>query len=106
MQNILVTGGGGFIGSAFVRNMITKYPQYTLVVLDKLTYAGNLDNLLPVADKPNYRFEQADIADRERVRQVLAQHNIDRIVNFSPESHVDPSILHPDPFVNTRVMGA
>jgi dTDP-glucose 4,6-dehydratase (EC 4.2.1.46) len=60
MKNILVTGGAGFIGSAFVRHMVQTYPQYTIIVLDKLTYAGNLDNLLPVSDAPNYRFERGD----------------------------------------------
>src|SRR5260221_8114119 len=105
MKNILVTGGAGFIGSAFVRLAVAKYPQYTIVVYDKLTYAGNLDNLLPVSDKPNYRFEQGDIADRDRVRQVLAQHNIDTIVNFAAESHCDRRILDPDAFMNTDVMG-
>ncbi len=105
MQNILVTGGAGFIGSAFVRNMIAKYPQYTLVVLDKLTYAGNLDNLLPVADKPNYRFEQADIADREAVHRIMEAHHIDTVVNFAAESHVDRSILDPDAFINTNLVG-
>ncbi|NLF74758.1 MAG: NAD-dependent epimerase/dehydratase family protein, partial [Chloroflexi bacterium] len=64
MKNILVTGGAGFIGSAFVRRMVEKYPEYNIIVLDKLTYAGNLDNLLPVHDAPNYRFERGDIAHR------------------------------------------
>jgi dTDP-glucose 4,6-dehydratase len=105
MKNILVTGGAGFIGSAYVRMSAAKYPHYNFIVFDKLTYAGNLDNLLPVNDKPNYRFEQGDIADRERVKQVLTQHNIDTIVNFAAESHVDRSILDPDAFMNTDVMG-
>ena len=105
MRNILVTGGAGFIGSAFVRRMIDKYPQYTLVVFDKLTYAGNLDNLLPVHDEPNYRFELGDIADRDVVRHVLEKHAIDTIVNFAAESHVDRSILDPDAFIRTDVTG-
>ncbi len=105
MKNILVTGGAGFIGSAFVRRMVEKYPDYTIVVLDKLTYAGNLDNLLPVHDQPNYRFERGDIAHRETVERVLAAHQIDAIVNFAAETHVDRSILEPDAFINTDVVG-
>ena len=105
MKNILVTGGAGFIGSAFVRHMIEKYPEYTIVVLDKLTYAGNLDNLLPVHDEPGYRFERGDIAHRKTVQRVLETHQIDTIVNFAAESHVDRSILEPDAFIHTDVVG-
>ncbi len=106
MQNILVTGGAGFIGSAFVRIMVEKYPHYNIIVLDKLTYAGNMDNLLSVSDEPNYRFERGDIADQQTVRRVLETHHIDTIVNFAAESHVDRSILDPDAFINTDVVGA
>ena len=105
MKNILVTGGAGFIGSAFVRRSIAKYPDYKIVVLDKLTYAGNLDNLLSVQDSPNHAFEHGDIADRETMRRVLETHEIDAIVNFAAESHVDRSILDPDAFINTDVVG-
>ncbi len=105
MKNILVTGGAGFIGSAFVRYMVAKYPQYNIIVLDKLTYAGNLDNLLPVHDEPNYRFHRGDIADREFVRRLLETERIDTIVNFAAESHVDRSILEPDAFIHTDVVG-
>ncbi len=105
MKNILVTGGAGFIGSAFTRRMVTKYPDYKIVVFDKLTYAGNLDNLLPVKDASNYAFEQGDIADRAAVERVLSAHKIDAIVNFAAETHVDRSILDPDAFINTGVMG-
>jgi len=105
LKNILVTGGAGFIGSAFVRSMTDKYPQYRLVVFDKLTYAGNLDNLQPAKDRPNYAFEQGDIADREAVQRVLEAYDIDAIVNFAAESHVDRSILEPDAFIKTNVMG-
>jgi dTDP-glucose 4,6-dehydratase len=105
MKNILVTGGAGFIGSGFVRRMVSKYPDYRIVVLDKLTYAGNLDNLLPVQAAPNYAFEQGDIADRETVRRVLESHAIDAIVNFAAETHVDRSILEPEAFIRTDVVG-
>jgi dTDP-glucose 4,6-dehydratase len=105
MQNILVTGGAGFIGSAFVRHMIETYPQYRIIVLDKLTYAGNLDNLLPVHDEPNFKFERGDIADREVVRRLIETERIDTIVNFAAESHVDRSILDPDAFIHTDVVG-
>lgn len=105
MKNILVTGGAGFIGSAFVRHMVAKHPEYNIIVFDKLTYAGNLDNLLPVSDEPNYRFERGDIADRETVYRVLNEYQIDTIVNFAAESHVDRSILAPDAFIHTDVVG-
>ncbi len=105
MKNILVTGGAGFIGSAFVRYMIEKYPQYTIIVLDKLTYAGNLDNLLPVHDEPNYKFERGDIAHRETVERVIKTWEIDTVVNFAAELHVDRSILEPDAFIHTDVVG-
>jgi dTDP-glucose 4,6-dehydratase len=105
MKNILVTGGAGFIGSAFVRYMVKRYPDYNIIVLDKLTYAGNLDNLLPVHDEPNYQFERGDIADRLTVKRILEQHRIDAIVNFAAESHVDRSILDPDAFLHTDVIG-
>jgi dTDP-glucose 4,6-dehydratase len=105
MKNILVTGGAGFIGSAFVRQVVQKYPHYNVVVYDKMTYAGNHDNLLPVKDAANYKFEQGDIADREIVRDVLEKHRIDTIVNFAAESHVDRSILDPEAFLRTNDMG-
>ncbi|MCZ7540644.1 MAG: dTDP-glucose 4,6-dehydratase [Anaerolineae bacterium] len=105
MKTILVTGGAGFIGSAFVRRMVETYPDYTVVVLDKLTYAGNLDNLLPVHDAPNYRFERGDIAHRQTVQRVIEQYGVDAIVNFAAETHVDRSILEPDAFIQTDVVG-
>jgi dTDP-glucose 4,6-dehydratase len=105
VKNILVTGGAGFIGSAFVRHMVERYPQYNIITYDKLTYAGNTDNLLPVHDAPNHRFERGDIAHRETVARVLREHAIDTIVNFAAESHVDRSILDADAFLHTNAIG-
>lgn len=106
MKNILVTGAAGFIGSAFARYMVKKYPEYNIVVYDKLTYAGNMKNLLAISDEPNYKFEKGDIADRQTVRRVMEAHQIDTVVNFAAESHVDRSILAPDAFIHTDVVGA
>ncbi|MYD08516.1 MAG: dTDP-glucose 4,6-dehydratase [Chloroflexi bacterium] len=106
MKNILVTGGAGFIGSAFVRHMVERYPDYNIVCFDKLTYAGNIDNLLPVDDAENYRFERGDIADRATVSRALRDYCVDTVVNFAAESHVDRSILDPDAFIHTDVVGA
>ncbi|HEX2619084.1 MAG TPA: dTDP-glucose 4,6-dehydratase [Phototrophicaceae bacterium] len=105
MKNILVTGAAGFIGSAFARYMVAKYPHYNIIVYDKLTYAGNLDNLLPIDDEENYRFERGDIAHRETVQTVFKKYDIDTVVNFAAESHVDRSILAPDDFIHTDVVG-
>ena len=77
MKNILVTGGAGFIGSAFVRHMVSAYPDYNIICFDKLTYAGNIDNLLPVSDEENYRFERGDVADRSAVSWALRDYRID-----------------------------
>jgi dTDP-glucose 4,6-dehydratase len=101
---ILVTGGCGFIGSNFIRHMLSKYP-YHIFNLDKLTYAGNLENLKEVEDDPRYVFIKGDIADKEDVRQVFDR-GIDIVVNFAAESHVDRSILDPDAFVKTNISGA
>ena len=107
-MRILVTGGAGFIGSHYVRTLLSKgYPGYEdaeVTVLDKLTYAGNLDNLTPVADSPRYSFVQADIADAEALDKVLPGHDI--VVNFAAETHVDRSISGPSDFVLTNVLGA
>jgi dTDP-glucose 4,6-dehydratase len=105
MQNILVTGGAGFIGSAFVRRTLREHPDDSIVVFDKLTYAGNLDNLLPVQDNPHYKFLRGDIADRDAVRRALEMNRIDVVVNFAAETHVDRSILNPDAFIQTSVVG-
>ena len=105
MQNLMVTGGAGFIGSNFVRYMLDKYPDYRILVYDKLTYAGNLDNLLDVDDDPRYTFVQGDICDADAVAEALKAHQIDTIVNFAAESHVDRSIMDPDAFIKTDVYG-
>lgn len=105
MRNLLVTGGAGFIGSAFVRHMVRTYPQYHIITFDKLTYAGNMANLLPIQNVANHVFVQGDIADREAVAATLDTYHIDTIVNFAAESHVDRSILDPDAFIRTNVFG-
>lgn len=105
MRNLLVTGGAGFIGSNFVRRTLENHPNYRVVAFDKLTYAGNLDNLSTVESNPNYAFVQGDIADRETVRAAIEQYNIDTIVNFAAETHVDRSILTPDAFIDTNSRG-
>ena len=105
MKNILVTGGAGFIGANFVHYMLSRHDDYRIIVYDKLTYAGNLDNLLPVQDDPRYAFVRGDICDRIMVEQTLRDHNIDTIVNFAAESHVDRSIMDPDAFIQTSVYG-
>jgi dTDP-glucose 4,6-dehydratase len=105
MQNILVTGGAGFIGSNFVRYMLDRYPSYHIVVFDKLTYAGNLDNLEAVSQNPHYKFIRGDIADRGAVARALEMNQIDTVINFAAETHVDRSILNPDAFIQTDVVG-
>jgi dTDP-glucose 4,6-dehydratase len=105
MQNLLVTGGAGFIGSNFVRYLLETYPPYVVVNLDKLTYAGNLENLDKVAGNPHYRFVKGDICDRGLVESIVEQHRIDAIINFAAESHVDRSILGTLPFIETNFVG-
>lgn len=105
MKKWLVTGGAGFIGSNFVRYILNKYPDYELVVYDKLTYAGNLDNLRDVAENPRYTFIQGDICDSALVEKVIKEHGIEVIVNFAAESHVDRSILEPGSFILTDIYG-
>jgi dTDP-glucose 4,6-dehydratase len=101
----MVTGGAGFIGSNFVRYMLEKYPDYSITVFDKLTYAGNPDNLADVAGDPRYSFVQGDIADAAAVHAAIEQHSIDTLLNFAAETHVDRSILQPDAFIKTNVYG-
>lgn len=105
MKNIMVTGGAGFIGANFVLHMLESYKNYNIIVYDKLTYAGNLENLLTVKDDPRYAFVQGDIADSQMVDATVEKYEIDTIVNFAAETHVDRSILNPDAFITTGVYG-
>lgn len=104
-MKILVTGGAGFIGGNFVHYMLNKYPDYQIICLDKLTYAGNMETLAPVMDKPNFTFVKADIADRDAVYGIFEKEKPDIVVNFAAESHVDRSIENPSIFLQTNVMG-
>jgi dTDP-glucose 4,6-dehydratase len=104
-MKLLVTGGAGFIGSAFVRLVLAERPDIHIVTLDKLTYAGNLENLAPVEGHPRHRFVQGDISSSSLVTSILEQDAVDAVVHFAAESHVDRSILSPDPFIETNVRG-
>ncbi|MGG3605561.1 dTDP-glucose 4,6-dehydratase [Priestia megaterium] len=104
-MNILVTGGAGFIGSNFVRHMVETYPSYGIVNYDLLTYAGNLENLKDIESHENYTFVKGDINNRELVDHLVKYHDIDVIVNFAAESHVDRSITEPDIFIKSNVLG-
>lgn len=104
-KNILITGGAGFIGSHLVRLLVNKYPDYNIVNLDKLTYAGNLANLKEIENRPNYKFVRADISDFEAVSRIVKTYRIDGIIHLAAESHVDRSILDPFIFAKTNIMG-
>ena len=105
VMTIFVTGGAGFIGSNFVFHMLKEHPDYRIVCLDKLTYAGNLSTLAPVMDNPNFRFVKADICDREAVYKLFEEEHPDMVVNFAAESHVDRSIEDPGVFLQTNIIG-
>ena len=104
-RHLLITGGAGFIGSHVIRLFVNKYPDYQIVNLDKLTYAGNLANLKDIEDKPNYQFVKADICDFERMLSLFKEYQIDGVIHLAAESHVDRSIKDPFTFAQTNVMG-
>jgi dTDP-glucose 4,6-dehydratase len=104
-MKLLVTGGAGFIGSNFVRYMVNKYPEYQIVNLDLLTYAGNLENLKDIENASNYKFVRGDIADREFINGLFQEEKFDYVLNFAAESHVDRSITDPGIFVQTNIQG-
>ena len=104
-MTIIVTGGAGFIGSNFIFHMLSAHPDYRIVCLDKLTYAGNLSTLKDIMDNPNFRFVKLDICDREGVYQLFEEEKPDIVVNFAAESHVDRSIEDPSIFLQTNIIG-
>ena len=104
-MTIIVTGGAGFIGSNFIFHMLKKYPDYRIICLDCLTYAGNLSTLAPVMDNPNFRFVKESITDREAVYKLFEEEHPDMVVNFAAESHVDRSIENPEVFLQTNILG-
>ena len=105
MKSLLVTGGAGFIGSNFVHYWLERYPEDRIVIVDALTYAGNRDNLTGVSVDANLRFEHADINDTERMQQLMREEEINTVVHFAAESHVDRSIEGPDAFITANILG-
>ncbi|RED19617.1 dTDP-glucose 4,6-dehydratase [Flavobacterium cutihirudinis] len=105
MKKILITGGAGFIGSHVVRRFVNKYPEYQIFNLDALTYAGNLENIKDIQDKPNYKFVKGDIVDEQFINQLFSEYNFDGVLHLAAESHVDRSIEDPLAFVKTNVIG-
>jgi dTDP-glucose 4,6-dehydratase len=105
MKRVLVTGGAGFIGSNFVHMMLDKYPEYKIINVDALTYAGNLENLNDIIDNPNHIFIKADIRDRAKIDEIFASYGINTVINFAAESHVDRSIVEPEVFLTTNIIG-
>ena len=104
-MKIIVSGGAGFIGGNFVHYMVNKYPDYKIICLDALTYAGNMETLEPVMNKENFMFVKGDIADRKAVYNLFETEKPDIVVNFAAESHVDRSIENPEIFLRTNVIG-
>ena len=104
-KTLLVTGGAGFIGSHVVRRLVINYPEYLILNIDKLTYAGNLNNLKDIENKSNYKFFQIDITNKKAIDEIFQLHSVDGVIHLAAESHVDRSISNPDEFILTNVVG-